>query len=634
MMLFEEIPSVFGASKYEQKVTEAPSSVSIVTSAEIKRYGYRSLSEILGSLRGFYVTNDRNYDYLGVRGFGRPGDYNSRILLLVDGQKLNDNIYSSAGLGPSFPLDVDLIDRVEVIRGPSSSLYGTSAFFGVINVITRRGRDVQGVEVSGEAGSHASWDGRATYGQRFPGGLEALVSATYGESDGQGDLYYPEFDDPETNGGISENNDGLELFNLFAKLAWGDFTLEGALAKSSKDIPTAPWETVFNDPRTRTIDEQSYLFLQYDHTFTDGGNLNARVHYGHYGYDGDYAYDYAETEEEDPYLVVNMDDAGGHWVGTEAQYTRRVLERHQVVLGGEYQKDYRQDQSNFDEEVYLDDRRDSDYWALYAQDDVLLLDNLSLNVGLRYDHYSTFGGTLNPRTALIFTPLEKTAIKLLYGEAFRAPSAYELYYHDGGETTKANPDLDPETIRTYEIVWEQYLGDHLRGVLGGFYYQIDHLINLKTDPSDDLLVFENIDEVRALGAEVELEGKWENGIEGRISYSFQETENKETGSILSNSPKHLAKLNLLLPLVWDKVFIAVEERYTSSRKTVQGGEVGGFALTNLTLSSQDVLEGLELSASIYNLFDKDYSDPGSEEHIQDAIAQEGRTFRFKVTYLF
>jgi len=134
-LLLQEIPSVYGASKYEQKVTEAPSSVSIVTADEIKKFGYRTLTDILRSVRSFYVSYDRNYSFVGVRGFARPGDYNSRILLLVNGHRLNDNIFDSALIGTEGVLDVDLIERVEIIRGPSSSLYGSNAFFAVVDII-------------------------------------------------------------------------------------------------------------------------------------------------------------------------------------------------------------------------------------------------------------------------------------------------------------------------------------------------------------------------------------------------------------------------------------------------------------------------------------------------------------------
>ena len=126
-----EVAMVVGASKYEQQVTEAPASVSIVSADDIKKYGYRSLADALRSVRGTYVTYDRNYNYLGTRGFDRPGDLNTRVLLLVDGHRINDNIFESAPVGTEFPIDIDLIDRIEVIRGPSSSLDGMWRSSGV-----------------------------------------------------------------------------------------------------------------------------------------------------------------------------------------------------------------------------------------------------------------------------------------------------------------------------------------------------------------------------------------------------------------------------------------------------------------------------------------------------------------------
>src|SRR6202451_3985020 len=159
-LMLINIDSVYGASGFKQKVTEAPASVTIITAEDIQRYGYRTLADILRNVRGFYVSYDRNYSYLGVRGYGLPGDYNSRIELLIDGHRLNDNIYDAALIGTEFPMDVDLIDRVEVIRGPNSSLYVASDFLGVINIITKRGRDLQKVSVAGEVASYGTYQGR------------------------------------------------------------------------------------------------------------------------------------------------------------------------------------------------------------------------------------------------------------------------------------------------------------------------------------------------------------------------------------------------------------------------------------------------------------------------------------------
>src|SRR6266496_2474838 len=135
---------VYSASKHLQAAGDAPSSVTVITAEEIQEHGYRTLADVLRSVRGFFVTYDRNYTSVGVRGFARPGDYNTRVLLLVDGHRLNDNIYDEAMIGTEFPIDIDLIQRIEIIRGPVSSLYGSNALFAVINIITRRGQDLKG----------------------------------------------------------------------------------------------------------------------------------------------------------------------------------------------------------------------------------------------------------------------------------------------------------------------------------------------------------------------------------------------------------------------------------------------------------------------------------------------------------
>src|SRR4029077_1784343 len=174
---------VYAASKVEQKTTEAPSSITIVTSDEVKKYGYRTLAELLRSVQGFNVSYDRNYDFLGARGVSL-GDFNSRILLLVDGHRVNNNLTDGAAIGTAFLLDVDLIDRVEVIRGPGSVLYGNNAFFGVINVITRKGKQVDGVEASGEYGEFDTYKARVTVGKSFTNGWEFLFSGSYYDSAG------------------------------------------------------------------------------------------------------------------------------------------------------------------------------------------------------------------------------------------------------------------------------------------------------------------------------------------------------------------------------------------------------------------------------------------------------------------
>jgi iron complex outermembrane receptor protein len=626
------IDSVYGASKQEQKTTEAPASITIITAEEIRKFGYRNFSDILAQVRGFYVTNDRNYSYIGVRGFARPGDYSTRILMLIDGHRINDNIFDAATPGTDFPLDIDLIEKVEIIRGPSSSLYGTSAFFAVINVVTKRGASDQGVSLSGELASFGTYKSSLAYGGRMKNGLEVLFSGTHYESQGPMHLYFPEFDSVATNRGIAENSDSDRFGDFFGKISYRGFTLQAVRGSRTKSIPTASFGTVFNDSRNQTIDKHSYIDLQFEHPVGRGWNFSSRVYYDYYGYDGSYVYDYSETHE--PLLVLNQDLTRGHWWGGEARFSKKLKERHSLILGSEFRDNLRQDMFNYDVEPfypYLDEQRDSKIYALFVQDEIKLHRKILFNAGVRYDHYETFGGTTNPRLGLIYSPREKTAIKLLYGQAFRAPNTYELFW---GQTSiaKANPRLGPESIRTSELVFEHHLGKHLRFATSGFLYRIGGLITQQVDPLDELLVYSNVDRIGAKGLELELEAKLPSGLRGRVSYAFQDSKNLQDSVALSNSPKHLAQLNISAPLIREQLFTSISLLYMSKRRTLGGNEAGDYLLPNLTVSSGRLLRGFELSAGVYNLFNQQYGDPGSEEHRQDIIQQNGRTFRVKLTY--
>jgi hypothetical protein len=231
-----EVPKVFGASKIEQRTTEAPSSVTVINADEIKRYGHRTLADVLQSVRGLHVSYDRNYAFLGTRGVSL-GDFNSRILLLVDGHRVNNNLTDGAFIDTAFLLDVDLIDRVEVIRGPGSVLYGNNAFFGVINVITRTGKQLNGAEVSGEFAEFDTYKGRATFGKAFTNGVQLLLSGTYYDSAGPDKLSYKEFNTPAQNNGVAQNMDGDSFKSFFGSLSYRDFTLEGAFSSREKAIP-------------------------------------------------------------------------------------------------------------------------------------------------------------------------------------------------------------------------------------------------------------------------------------------------------------------------------------------------------------------------------------------------------------
>jgi iron complex outermembrane receptor protein len=633
-LLFGEIPSVFTASKFEQKVTEAPARTSVVTRDEIQRYGYRFLSEILQSLPGFYLHNDRSYMRLGVRGFNIPGDYNSRILLLVDGHRQNELLSDSMDIDDLFILDVDLIERVEVVRGPGSSLYGSNAFFAVINVITRDGRGLEGGEIAGSVGSYDTYQGRLSLGNRLGNGVEYLISGTYHESDGNSRVYALEFDDPATNNGYYENNDGRQFQQLFGEVSFGDFSLQSAYIDREKRVPTGAFETVYNDPNTFTWDQRAYANVKYQTQLENASELMARIHYDWYQYTGDYPYDYADPGDPPDYVIFK-DEGETDWWGAEAQWSGQLFEQHRFTMGGEYRDALKQAQKGYDVyDTYLDIDTAYYTWGLYAQGDFRLHDDLMLSAGVRTDYLESSGRSTNPRLALIWSASQRTTLKAIYGTAFRAPSAYELYYNDGDVFQKQAVDLQPEEIETYELILEQQLTRALRGIASVYRNKIENLIAAEIDPADGLAVFDNRGEAEVRGAELELLGKWEGGWRGAGSYTYQDAENSADGSRLVNSPLHLVKLNLIAPLIGDKLSAGLEWQYESPRKTLAGAETDAFSLTNLTLFSEPWVPGLTLSASVYNLFDEHYSHPGAPEHTQDLLEQDGRTFRLKLQYAF
>jgi outer membrane receptor for ferrienterochelin and colicins len=630
-ILFQEIPSVYGASKYRQKVSEAPSSVTIVTAADIEHYGYRTLADILRAARTFYVTYDRNYNYVGVRGFGPPGDYNSRVLLLVDGHRVNDNIYASASIGTEGVIEVDLIDRVEIIRGPASSLYGTGAFFGVINVISKRGREIDGVQVSAEAGSLETYKARASAGKKLSNGAELLVSASGYHSAGQKELFFPDFDDPATSNGVAHGLDADQYANFFGALSFEDFSLKAGSVTRIKTIPTASFGSVFDHVGTNTTDTRQYVDVRYQHNFDSGSNVSARLYYDRYHYQGNYL--------SDPALdATNVDLADDQWWGTELQYGFTLAQRHRITLGGEYIDDFRQDLRNFDTNPFqtnVDSNVSARSVGLYAQDEYRILDSLILNLGIRHDELYEQGSSTNPRIAAIWLPRAGTAIKLLYGSAFRAPNGYERYWGGFSPSVNAlNPSLQPEEIKTTEAVWEQELAQGWRSTLGAYRYRIDNLISLIPDPAGAQFVFVNAAPIVARGVAFEIEYRAPEGLEARASYSYQDSEVEATGAALPNSPHDLLKLNFAAPIWRQRLTAGLEVQYMGSRLTLAGEPVTAYAITNVTLTTRRWWPRLDLSASVYNLFDRRYFDPGTGNMEQQRIEQDGRVFRLKLTYTF
>jgi iron complex outermembrane receptor protein len=623
-----EVEVTSTASKFEQEVTRAPASVTVVTHEEILLHGYRTLAEILGSVRGLYTTYDRNYTYVGVRGFARPGDYNTRVLLLIDGHRLNEPTYDMAPIGTDFPLDVSLIDRVEIIRGPGSSLYGTSAFFAVINVLTRSGASHAGRRVDTSVGSLTTGQVTASYGHAFDSGKEMLLAASGYGSAGDTQLYYPEYDSPETGNGIAIDADGDRAASVFASVALGSVRVSGGFLDRQKHIPTAAWDSVFGDRRARTEDTRAYADATYTGPMFSGWTSVARAGLNFYEYVGTYPLDFGADG-----TVVQND--GSHSVQVSGELTlNRRWRQHAFTVGGEVRRTIQD--SQWVQDVgprWTAHQLSSTPLGVYAQDEVTIRPWMLVNGGVRLDYDNAFGGSATPRVGVVFLPRRQSALKLLYGRAFRAPNSYELYYFDA--MREQGITLSPETIDTTELVWEEYIGPYLRATASLFSYDARNLIaqrSLDGTSSGDSLHFANADRTTARGVDAELEGRW-NDLTVRMSYANVNATDWASRERLSNSPQHLGKAALLLPIKALATSLALDGRFTGARRSLDGGAISGFVLANVTATTA-LGKALDLQFGLYNALNQVYSDPGAEEHLQRAILQDGRTLRVRLMARF
>ncbi len=626
---------VISASRLGQNPSQAPSSLSVLTAGDIRTFGWRTLSEALNAMRGLFTGNDRNYSYLGVRGFMHPNDYNSRVLFMIDGQRMNENIFDGGYMAQEFMLDMDLVERIEFIPGSGSSIYGANAFSGLINVVTKTGKAVNGAQLAGEVGSFGTYKGRASYGKKLDNGADMLFSASHYDSDGVKNLYFPEFDSPATHNGIAHNMDAERADRLFGRVQYKEFTLMGGFVDRFKRVPTASFGAIFNDPDFYTVDRQFFGDLKYNKALSDKTSLQLKGSSQGYDYSATQAYDNGGK-------VINHDVAGGRWWSGEAQLTSTVFARHRLMLGLEYQYDQRQKMFNYDiypYAIYQDSNRHGHRVELYAQDDIQVLDDVIFSAGLRLDyHHMLKSLQLNPRLGLIWNPLDSTSFKLLYSSTFRAPNAWERDYNYDGSNA-ANPNNGEERIKSYESIveWHSRTGLKLIGDL--FFNNISRLLEQNIDPGYGAAgPFINMGRYHAFGVELEAEKRWDSGRLLKASYTYSRLTDEAKGGIWAKaSPQNIFKLHYAEPLFNNFAKLGIENIFIDERLTPQDSIADAYNQLNLNLSSDKIAPGLDISVGAYNLFDSHYQmlgGTGPADITQKIIPMNGRGFRLKLQVTF
>jgi outer membrane receptor protein involved in Fe transport len=619
---------ISSVSKYEQTTSEAPASVTIIAKEDILSFGYNSLGELLNSVRDLYLSDDRNYGYLGIRGFSRPTDYNNRIAIMLNGVLLNENIWGQGPIESDLHgLNLDDVERVEVIRGPSSALYGNFPILGVINVVTQSGRSLDGARVSVEQGSYGKWQGSAAVGKLLKSGLDFNVGLRAGLTGGQR-VYYQEFDDSSTNYGIADHRDASQYYGLNATLSYKHFTLKMLHTWRDIGVPTGAYGATFNDPRNHTSDSYGFLDLGYERELSNKVAVQGRAWFNRFQYTGDFAYDSAMGGIQHEATLTQKGCV-------EARLRWDVTANNRVMVGGEFNQHFKAYYNlEYVNRKVFDQNFAFQTFGLYFQNEYQPLEQLTITAGFRYDRLYLSRNAVTPRVAVNFAPTKNTMIKGLYGAAFRAPTIYEVNVGFDGYILP-NLDLRPELIQNVELVWEQRFAKHYYGVASLYTNRLINLIE-QTVVQDSNLQFQNILSAGGYGASAEFNGRLESGLHFYVNYGFVTLRNLEDDKWITNSPHHIAKGGVAIPLP-GHLRLAPEIVAQSARRTVQDTKTSPFAIANVNLLFAPQFQGkgsffnrFSLSFKVRNMLNTDYRYPGGYEHLQPAIQQNGRNYNLKL----
>lgn len=656
----------------EQTLSRAPSVVTVITAEDMLATGATNLTEVLQSVPGIYVRPN-------LFGF-RPlvtfrGAASTHTLLMVNGVPMRDLVWSSGIFWKGLP--THMIERVEIIRGPGSALFGSDASAGVINVITRTAGRIEQDQAGVRAGTFDTQAGWMQYGGHWNGielGFTAQLSHTDGHdpwiaADGQtardnallADPVYPGYQSLSYAPGRGHYGwNGQDLRFSAAKGSWR--LLADYMGHTS--LETGFTGAAVLDPVTQGSDYRFDLGLLYaNDTFAPNWGVNAELRYRQLGYSSGDGF-----QERPPNFICSASDtlcnepltepsAGAYpegWINRQRSAERGAtfevsglytgLKKHAIRVGGGYNWEdlhmvehwvnYGRDSTGaiLPAGSPLVDISDSDYAFMpersrrigyaYVQDIWSVADDLELTAGLRLDRYSDFGNALNPRLALVWQPTDRVTTKLMYGEAFRAPSFLELY----GRTSAfiANPDLEPEETRTWDLSFSYAASRRLNMGLGLYRFAQANLITL-----DGAGKFQNAGNSTTHG--VELEARWQATehwhLVGGLSHMNAAMPRNVNRTVPADKAYLRADWAFMPRWNWNMQATWIGERELAGR-----GDLPSYTLVDTTLRYAP-RKRWQLAASLHNVFDVAAHDYTSGA-VTNNLPLPGRSFFAEVAYRF
>jgi iron complex outermembrane receptor protein len=657
LLLFYEEKDLVVATKRKIPLSKAPAIATIITADEIKNMGARNIMDVLKMVPGIGISINEFGRYMfEVRGIRTATS--EKILVMIDGHRLNESYTGSALANIYNDLPVENIKQIEVVRGPGSALYGANAFVAVINIITKNADDIKGVDVSATGGSFdtkkfnllagssyeklkvsGSIDYLNTNGPKLVIDKDRFAGQSYTKAPGRTDL-------------------SLEKTDVFLKASYGNLTFRGQYVGKDRGayIGNAYALTDENFIAYKNLWNE----LNYSQKITNDLSANLKIYFDQFEQDAKvelFPEGFTSTAGTFPDGAFAQAILKNRTLGTEMQFEYEPFEDNHLIIGGLYENIRQFDvkmYANYDprtttasllplgsfQEVtyWANFNRDArrEVWAAFIQDEWGIRDNLNITAGARYDHYSEFGDTVNPRVGVVWGIRDNMDVKLLYGQAFRAPSFVELY-NANNPTVVGNINLKPEKIRTYEAGVGYRVTDEFRIEADYFSSLVDDLI--ARDATVSPARYANKGGARVTGIEIDFIGQYTSSNYWKLSYAYQEPKDRDTKQRLADVPSKRANASLNYELS-KYINSHIDVLWTGSRPRASGdtrGKTPAYTTVDLTLIGKNIRKDLEIKASVYNLFDKRYKDPdtsGSSKLIPNDFPREGISALVTVSYKF
>ena len=674
-------------------VHKAPSVATVITAEDIEKMGALTIEEALETVPGLHVATSFSAlePIYSIRGIHTG--VNPQVQMQVNGLPVT---FQYQGNRPFFfYMPVETISRIEVIRGPGSAVHGADAFAGVINVVTKGGQEIDGTNVGLRYGSFDTVNTWLQHGASYQG-WDVAFNLEYKTSDGDDDRIVKRdlqsaLDEPPplgfgTDASLAPGplNTDYEGFHGLLSLARNDWSFNfWGFVQDDHGQGIAITQNV--DP-VSTIDSrlfQADAMYNNDELIQDV-DLNVRLNYLYYKFDAfgrmfppgailplDSEGNLASSPPATAWFGLFTDGLFGNPIVTEQQagidLTALInrFDQHQVRIatGAKYVEDETDNYKNFGPGVldtseflpipvpnpingnltnlnsnspyiFMKDQ-DRTIWYVSLQDEWSFARNWELTAGVRYDHYDDFGGTTNPRLALVWETRPELTTKLLYGSAFRAPAFSEQYLINN-PSALGNSDIDPETIDTVELAFDYMPMDDLRFMFNIYKYKIKDLIEYVVDPLPATTrTAQNARDQDGYGCE--LEGAWQvtRTFQIKGNFAYQHSEDEDTDETIPDAPELQTYLNghwNFLPhwsLDGQWFWIADRNRAEGDPRS----DIDDYSLVNLTLRRRSIANHWDLALMVKNLLDEDISEP-SDSRLPDDYPMEERSAFGEVRFYF